>query len=569
MGPLLLEALWLLLLHIGLGLLLTGCEMVIPTIIRLFVDEVLPAADKSLFNALLAGLLVIIAVLIGMRASRNLLERTIREKAARDLQLTVFRKLRELGFHYYEQHAVGESLSLMNTEVTAVQRLYHRHFPEWLKCMLYVAVIIVILGLMHMPLVLWSIPWFILYAIIGPMLERKTMQTVRATTEARIGYNQSVYDSMSAQLEIRAHGRRDWNRQRLLEQLGGYLQIWRKMTTYIWLRGVPRRIIVYGSTVTMYAYGAVLVRDGVLSIGEFVAFALYYTIMIFNMTLMITIAAEARALMAQAERLYRLDQLKAELVEAERPILLPKVSGNLSFQAVSFRYPAASRDMLVHFTLNITNGERIAIVGESGGGKSTLLKLIGRFYDPYAGDILLDGVRYCDLSIQQLRESIGFVFQETYLFGTSIRDNIRFACPEASDEQVVEAAKAAYAHSFIEQLPDGYDTEVGERGYKLSGGQKQRLAIARMYLKNPPIIVLDEATSALDNESERAVMKSLDGLLQGKTIIAIAHRISTIRHYDRIVMMEQGRIAEIGSYDELMRRQGAFFRMVEGGAKAI
>ncbi len=203
-------------------------------------------------------------------------------------------------------------------------------------------------------------------------------------------------------------------------------------------------------------------------------------------------------------------------------------------------------------------------MGASGNGKSTVLKLLDRFYDPQEGDITLEGVSLKNLSLSQLRNSIGYVFQETYLFGSSIKENIRFGNPDATDEEVIQAAKAAYAHEFIMETEQQYETLVGERGIKLSGGQKQRIAIARMFIKNPAILLLDEATSALDNVSEAYIKKALDQLSKGRTTIAIAHRISTIMDYDKIVYVQDGKAAEIGTYEELIRRKGLFYELVEG-----
>jgi ATP-binding cassette subfamily B protein/subfamily B ATP-binding cassette protein MsbA len=203
-------------------------------------------------------------------------------------------------------------------------------------------------------------------------------------------------------------------------------------------------------------------------------------------------------------------------------------------------------------------------VGFSGSGKTTLMKLIGRFYDPAEGEIRLDGIPIRNLKLEDLRNAIGYVFQETYLFGSSVKDNIRFGKPDATDEEVIEAAKAAFAHDFIMALPDGYDTIVGERGIKLSGGQRQRISIARMIIKQPAIVLLDEATSALDNVSEREVQRALDNVLAGRTVIAIAHRLSTVKHFDRIVFVKDGRVAEIGSYEELIARRGLLYELEQG-----
>ncbi len=226
------------------------------------------------------------------------------------------------------------------------------------------------------------------------------------------------------------------------------------------------------------------------------------------------------------------------MAECANPVILPQVHGEIHFEEVSFGY-SEERHILQHFNLRIRAGERVALVGMSGNGKSTALKLVGRFYDPLAGTVSLDNVPLTNLTLGQLRESIGYVFQETYLFGTTVKENIRFGNPDATEEQIVEAAMAASAHDFIALLPEGYDTFIGERGIKLSGGQRQRISIARMLLKNPKIVLLDEATSALDNISEKEVQQALDHLLIGRTTITVAHRLSTVQDYDRIILISK------------------------------
>jgi ATP-binding cassette subfamily B protein len=256
-------------------------------------------------------------------------------------------------------------------------------------------------------------------------------------------------------------------------------------------------------------------------------------------------------------------KMKPQVIEDPQPISHTKIAGKLQFNHVFFEYQPG-QPVLQNFSLTVAAGQRIALVGTSGNGKSTVLKLIGRFYDPQQGQILLDDIPIEKLSFATLRQSIGFVFQEMYMFGSSVRDNILFGKPDATEDEVIEAAKAAYAHSFITDLPNGYDTMIGERGVKLSGGQKQRIAIARMMINNPTIIVLDEATSALDNTSETEVQKAFDTLLFGRTLIAVAHRLSTVKDYDQIAVIEDGQVVEIGTYEELLSAGNYFAQLVSG-----
>ncbi len=553
-------------LYILMGLLVTLGEMLIPKVIGVFIDNVLPAKNIHLFSILIGALSLVFGIVILLKGWGNLLERTITEKAARDLQFTIFAKLRNLGLPYYEKHSVGESLSLMNTEVAAIQKLYREYFPELIKHVFIVVVIISFLVTINMNLVIMMLPLFASYYFVGPLLERKTIHATIQNAKDRIMLNKKYYDSISSLTELKAHDRTSWDLSRMHNLLDAYNRSWGKVEIYAWLRGVPRRLIVYGGAIMMYSYGIKLVQSGSMSVGEFVTFALYYGILTFDVTFIMTLLNEIKIIMSQARRLYEMVELQPEVKEIVSVEPLSTIKGELAFQNVSFGY-LNDKKVVSNFSITIAPGEKVAFVGESGCGKTTILKLIGRFYDPNIGEILLDGIPVQKLSFHQLRKSIGFVFQETYLFGTSIKENIRFGNPAATDEQIIAAAKAAHAHPFIMKLPERYETEVGERGYKLSGGQRQRIAIARMFIKNPAIIVLDEATAALDNISEQQLKKALDNLLKGRTTVAVAHRLSTIEDYDRVVVMNQGKILEEGTYQELLKSKGSLYQLSEGGEK--
>jgi ATP-binding cassette subfamily B protein/subfamily B ATP-binding cassette protein MsbA len=306
-------------------------------------------------------------------------------------------------------------------------------------------------------------------------------------------------------------------------------------------------------------------RKGFLTTGEFVTFLLYFFSSMHHLTSIVSTLIELNVVKKQAYPLMELMREIPAVKEKENPVALAGTRGEMEFRNVSFGY-TPDKLILKDFNLRVSPGERVAVTGMSGSGKSTLLRLFLRFYDPIEGEILLDGIPIRDLALDSLRSRIGIVFQETYLFGASVRENIRFGNPDATDEMVYEAAKAANAHAFIEELPQGYDTLVGERGVRLSGGQQQRIALARLFLKNPAIVLLDEATSAMDNQTEAEIRKALDAFLEGRTTLTIAHRLSTVKDYDRIIHMERGEIVESGRFDQLLGRKGRFHQLVYGGA---
>lgn len=553
----------LLTLFIVCGLIAACCELALPKFIQYFIDHIVPEKKVRLFGWLLVGISVLLGIMFGVNAAQNLLQRIVREKAGRDLQYALFQHLRKLGFAYYEQKPVGETLSLFNTETAAVQDIYRHYFPRIIQKSLLLLVSTGFLLSLSLRLSLIIIPAFLSYYLLGPYFERRAARYAKQSQVLRMEHNKKTYDSMSSLLELRAHGRQAWDLRRFVHSQEEVHKISLKHILNAYLRGTVRRLTVNFGAVFVFIFGAMLIQSGAMTKGELIAFIFYYFVVMGDLTMIITLTTEQRMLMFQAEQLYQFMKEEPLVTEKAQPTQLGPIRGELAFRGVAFQYPGHPL-LLKGMDLHVQAGERVALVGTSGNGKSTLLKLVCRFYDPTVGVITLDGVPLTQLPLSQLRESIGYVFQETYLFGTSVRENIRFGRPQATDAEVEAAAKAAYAHDFIEQLPEGYATYVGERGIKLSGGQRQRIAIARMFVKNPAIVLLDEATSALDNVSEAEVQRALDALLVGRTTLTVAHRLTTIKDYDRIIVIDEGRQVESGKYEELLLQRGAFYRLQEG-----
>lgn len=313
-------------------------------------------------------------------------------------------------------------------------------------------------------------------------------------------------------------------------------------------------------TVVILAGGIFMVK-GLISPGDLVAYTMYVTTLLATIRRIIEFAEQFQRGMTGIERFVEIMDSTVEILDEPGAKPMEQVKGGIRFDHVSFEYPDDHNPVLDDISLDIRPGEKIALVGPSGGGKTTLCNLIPRFYDTTRGTIQIDGRDLRGVTLQSLRSGIGIVQQDVYLFSGTVYDNIAYGKPEATREEVIEAARMAGAHEFISELKDGYDTYVGERGVKLSGGQKQRISIARVFLKNPPILILDEATSALDNESEHLVNQSLERLAQGRTTVTIAHRLTTIQNADRILVLSDGKIMEEGSHEELLEKQGMYYQL--------
>lgn len=547
------------------GLVISGVQLIIPKVIAYLIDVAIPRGQMSVYYTTLAVIAPVIVLMFLIIMRRNKLEREISESAAKDLQISLFNKLRSLGVSYMERHSTGEILSMMNTDVGAVQQIFHRFFPNLIRESLIAVVALLILFSHNAKITVLSLLFLLLYYLIGPFLKKKSVAAAKEAAANLKKLNVKIYETLSSILEIRALGREGWEQQRLGEKQGQYYKSKVSSVRYVYLHGASRWVFIYLGMIILFIEGSNLVQLGNMSIGSFVSYTMYYFLFMGSLTVIIDNLTEQALIMVQAERLYKFNQNVPDLAEELDAVTLSKVEGSIQLKSVTYGY-LAGREIINNLHLNIMAGEHVAIVGPSGSGKSTLLKLIDRFYDPVSGEILLDGTPLKNIPLTQLRDSTGFVFQETYLFGSTIMENIKFGNPQASDDDVYKAAQIARADEFISNLPEGYGTIIRERGVNLSGGQRQRIALARMIIKDPAILLLDEATSALDNITENEVLSEITRLFRGRTIIAVSHRLSNLSMFDRIIFVDQGSVQEEGSFDELLERKGNFYTLYEGNA---
>ena len=542
-------------------LISTFIQLIIPRFVQYFIDELILEKRQDQFFmwiGVIAGLLILS---IFLKTIQNILRIRFQENASRDLQFTIFQHTRKLGFPYFESHPVGETLSLLNSEVSAMQKLYKEHLPTMLEWTIYALIAGIMMFQINFKLALSTLPCLLLYYIIGPSFVKKSALYGKRLSDQRIQFNQKVNETMSSLPELKINSAENWGLSRLTEYQSNMGKSFIKVVFYAYAKFAVRNFSFYIGFVILLLYGYWLIQRDELTIGGISAFLIYYIDTMKRITGVIASISEQKVLMHQVEKLYDFCQMEPDDDSRPNAIKCQNIRGNLEFQNVTFRYPHHSSVLLNNLSFTVESGEKVAIVGASGSGKSTILKILGRFYTPSDGVVLLDGVPLQHYEIHELRDLMGFVFQETYLFGRTVRENILFGNPDASEEEVIQAAKSANAHDFIMALPNGYDTFVGERGVKLSGGQRQRISIARMFLRNPKIIILDEATSALDNLSELEVMNALEKLCRGRTTIMVTHRLSSIVHMDRILVLHHGRIAEWGSHTELLNKKGIYYRM--------
>ena len=478
-----------------------------------------------------------------------------------DMRQDAFEHLQKLSDSYFNNTKVGQIMARITSDLFDVTEFAHHCPEEFFIAGIKTIVSFVVLAGINLPLTVIIFAFIPVMAVSCTYFNLKVRAAFKRQRYQIGELNAKIEDNLLGNRVVRAFANQDIEIEKFREDNQAFLDI--KRETYKYMAAFQNTVRMFDGvmyTVVILAGGIFMVR-GLISPGDLVAYTMYVTTLLVTIRRIIEFAEQFQRGMTGIERFVEIMDSTVEILDEPGARPMEKVQGGIRFEHVSFEYPDDHNPVLNDINLDIRPGEKIALVGPSGGGKTTLCNLIPRFYDTTRGSIQIDGRDLKGITLQSLRSGIGIVQQDVYLFSGTVYDNISYGKPEASREEVMEAARMAGAHEFISELKDGYDTYVGERGVKLSGGQKQRISIARVFLKNPPILILDEATSALDNESEHLVNQSLERLAQGRTTVTIAHRLTTIQNADRILVLSEGKIMEEGSHEELLKKQGMYYQL--------
>jgi ATP-binding cassette, subfamily B, bacterial len=547
---------------LSLILVAAGLGAVSPFLLRAVLDEALPERDTALLNVLVGGMIAIAVITGVLGVVQTLLSNQVGQRVMHDLRSAVYRHLQRLSLAFFTRTRTGEVQSRIANDIGGVQNVVTSTATSIVSNVTTVLATVVAMFALDWRLSLFALGLLPLFVLLSRRVgnERRRITTTRQETMADMATLVQESLSVSGILLGKTMGRAPELADRFQDEsqrLAG-LEVRQRMAGRWVMASIQMTFSIMPAAV--YWFAGQPFTGVEISIGTLVAFTTLQTRLFWPLGSLLNVQIDVQTSLALFDRIFEYLDLPVEIRAPERPVPLSEVRGRVAVDGVWFRY--GDDWILEDVSLEVPAGSKTAIVGETGSGKTTLAYLVARLYDVEQGGVSIDGVDVRDLSFESLAGAVGVVSQETYLFHASVRENLRFARPDASDEEVEEAARAAQIHEVIAMLPDGYDTLVGERGYRFSGGEKQRIAIARTILRNPPILVLDEATSSLDTETERAVQGAIDRLAEGRTTIAIAHRLSTIRDADQIVVLESGRVVERGTHDELVLLGGRYAALV-------
>jgi ATP-binding cassette, subfamily B, bacterial MsbA len=520
---------------------------------------------------LLGMFIIFYVIMFALRAvfiyCQQFLMREVSQRVVRDLRNILYEKLLKLSMNYYSHSRTGTLVSRITYDTTVIQDAVADGVTDliWqsLQFIFSLAMVIAVAVFFRINIMFIFIALIVMPAIIVPLVHigKRLRQLSKKTQEFMAGINNVLYESVSGIRVVKGYSMEEYEKEKFKEQNEYFKKMVMKSNKRILAISPLTELITMISAMIILWLGGQQVIDGNISIGTLAVFSLSVFSLSRPINRLSRVHNVNQQALAAASRIFEMLDEKVDVEDKEHAIILPPVKKDICFENVFFRYTETEKYVLSDICFRAKAGEAIAFVGPSGAGKTTLVSLLSRFYDPVQGTIKIDGHDIRDVRVQSLIQQIGIVTQDTILFNDTVSANIAYGKSRINPDHVIDAAKTANAHNFIMKMPDGYNTVIGEKGFKLSGGEKQRLAIARAIFKNPPILIFDEATSQLDSESEKLVQQAIDRLMEGRTVFVVAHRLSTIKHADAIVVMENGRIVDKGTHEELIQKQGLYKKL--------
>ena len=552
---------WIMVFDLFCAALTTVCELVLPIIVREITDAA-TAEVMSLTAGLIVkcGVLYLILRLIDTAANYYMasIGHVMGTRMETDMRRDFFGHLQKLSFSYYDNAKIGTLMSRLTSDLFDVTEFAHHCPEEFFIAGIKIIGAFIILCTMSIPLTLIVFSLIPFMIVVLAFFNRRMRDGFKESRKQVGELNSSIEDSLLGIRVVKSFANEKIEEAKFNKGNQKFLDIKTKVYYIMASFSSSTRFFDGLMYITVVVAGSFFMLDGKISAADFVAYLMFVSTLLTSIRRIVEFAEQFQRGMTGIERFTEILEIEPDITDSPKAKEMGVAKGDIEYRNVSFSYDTGDKKVLNRLNLKVKAGESIALVGPSGGGKTTLCSLIPRFYDVTDGEIFIDGMNIKDVTVKSLRENIGVVAQDVYLFSGSIKENIAYGKSNATDEEIREAARLAGAADFIEALPNGYDTYVGERGVKLSGGQKQRISIARVFLKNPPILILDEATSALDNESEKLVQQSLETLAKGRTTFTIAHRLTTIRNADRILVVTEDGLAEEGSHEELLAKGGLY-----------
>ena len=542
----------------------SGLSMISPFLLRAVLDDALLKHNEKLLTELVLGMIAVAVATSALSVVQTYISNEIGQRVMHDLRVAVYRHLQRLSLAFFTRTRAGEVQSRIANDIGGIDNVATSTATTIAQNATTVIATTIAMALLDWRLALISFALLPLFVWLTRRVGRER-RAITARLQSRLADISSLVAeslSVSGMMLGKTMGRGENLATRFTgesDQLAD-LEVHSRMAGR-WLMSTINMAFSVQPAIVYWVAGQSFGHSGsAISIGTVVAFTTLQTRLLFPIAQLLSVGTDVEASLALFDRIFEYLDLPVDIVEAPNPVVLRpnELLGEVALEGVGFRYTDDSPWTLHDVDVVVPAGTRTAVVGETGAGKTTLGYLVARLYEPQAGRVTIDGIDVRDASFESLAATVGVVSQETYLFHATVRENLRFARPEATDEQIEAAARTARIHDLVASLPDGYDTVVGERGYRFSGGEKQRIAIARTILRNPPVLVLDEATSSLDTRTERDVQEELDQLAEGRTTITIAHRLSTIRDADQIVVLDHGAIVERGTHEELLARDGYY-----------